>query len=806
MASTFIPVYRDTFCEYSGDSLSFYVLADEGVVFNGKAVKGPNEQNIRINVNRIAKDYLSQSLDNQAILADNQVFEHREAFRVFHFYRNDGILLGTYGVLFDWGLPFSGATTVLSDPITPHISKDMKAVYTVYNASGVTIDVDEDPITSNTYFELLNKNIVFPYSGGTSLIRFNTDYYPTTAVSAYTTSTAYTLSNLTHSSVVVTSAQNSGSTLLTGEVVFTYAGNVMGWDTTNVVTLRNETPVTAITWDSGITVNRPCWQSVPFDDEIYFPGTLSNFKKEAARTSNATCITECPFRFEASEDWVHFYRYDGQNWTTGYKFRSWPLVFTCDDNPDQTTRTATISTYSGNTLLKTTTLIQWPSGNTKTEPVWEDDYLHYTYRFADFGPFDREIEASPSRSLTLGYVSSLDASVIYPDGSKSGFRLPITDYLSVRGTVVQSGGKYYARVWTKVPATLFSTDTSDLASTVSAITMIPKQVVSAGSIRLPNSSTTLNYEGTVEDWLKVPKGDKNGTINNGYVQCTGGKVEYSAKSAYMRNEMEVCSDCGGYLYEYPKNSGDPTSVDIIYSGASTSVTSTWKCFDEYGNLMEPVSHTYSDGLGRVTYPRPPYTLYFGGVNPCDTSSVNYLISGSLRELYGPNGPTGTALDIDTRTIETPLLEKVDLLYLSVRPLDCDPYAPALSAASMSFNNVVSGRVTTDVANNVILLPNAKYAQIGGANFETMRLFIPSAIKLYVPQQSYRITELIIGPTMEEIIISGSRLLTELTELCFNAPADVFYDWLNTGMHRYDVIEKMPNLQVVHCLDADVHSW
>lgn len=147
---TLIPAYRDTYYEYSGDSLSFFIQVDgDEVVFQGNAVKGPNEDSIRININRIAKDYLSQSMPDFRD-ADGTILRHPEAFRIFRLYRNDGILLRSYGVLFDWEGEFGGEypgeipmslTKILSDPIRPNVSADMILPITVFGGfSGGTIN------------------------------------------------------------------------------------------------------------------------------------------------------------------------------------------------------------------------------------------------------------------------------------------------------------------------------------------------------------------------------------------------------------------------------------------------------------------------------------------------------------------------------------------------------------------------------------------------------------------------------------------------------------------------------------------
>lgn len=175
--STFIPAYKDTFYEYSGDSLSFYILMEGAVIYQGKAYKSPSETSIKINVNKIAKDYLEQHITDFRD-SDKVIHRHPQAFHFFDLYRADGTLLETYGVLFDWEGTFDGSTKVLSDPIKRSISKEMKPLFSVFSLYGDTFFIDFEPAIRNTYFTLLTTSLSINNAGGNYTIQWDTDYYP----------------------------------------------------------------------------------------------------------------------------------------------------------------------------------------------------------------------------------------------------------------------------------------------------------------------------------------------------------------------------------------------------------------------------------------------------------------------------------------------------------------------------------------------------------------------------------------------------------------------------------------------------
>ena len=274
MSTVYFPAYKDTYYETYSTSLSYYIETGGQIVFEGKAVRGPSGK-LRVNINKILKDYIENTIADFRNV-DGQVLPQPEAFKLFELKnQNNGEVLATYGVLFDWEGEWNGETKVLSDPIRKRISSAIKFPISVYSPSGETIVLSSGKITHSTYFHNLTPAIVFAYTGGTAQIIFDTDFEPISSISVSATTSGYTFSNITPTSVTVTAAPNTSAEDRSGYIIFLFEGNDLGWGRTYVDTLRSgSTPVTGITWLSGDTVHRDCWSTVPFEEELRVPNSF----------------------------------------------------------------------------------------------------------------------------------------------------------------------------------------------------------------------------------------------------------------------------------------------------------------------------------------------------------------------------------------------------------------------------------------------------------------------------------------------------------------------------------------------------
>lgn len=172
----FIPVVKDTYYETTLDTLDYKILLGGFTVFEGRAVKGP-EGTLKINVNKIFKDYIENKITDFREV-DGSVIAHPEAFRIFELRDSSDTLLETYGVLFDWDKEWNGEAALLSDPVRPSISQQMKFPISIYSPEGQTEIIDSEPIVTNTYFRPLWNPIGAPNPLVNVVYQWDTDYRP----------------------------------------------------------------------------------------------------------------------------------------------------------------------------------------------------------------------------------------------------------------------------------------------------------------------------------------------------------------------------------------------------------------------------------------------------------------------------------------------------------------------------------------------------------------------------------------------------------------------------------------------------
>ena len=222
----FIPVVKDTYYETTLDTLDYKILLDGYTVFEGRAVKGP-EGTLRINVNKIFKDYIENKITDFREV-DGSVIAHPEAFRIFELRDSSDTLLETYGVLFDWGKEWNGQSALLSDPVRPSISQQMKFPISIYSPNGQTETIDFVPIVTNTYFRLTETSIIVPNEGGEITIQWETDFYPISDIIPTASIEGVTFSNMSFTGVTVTVPQSPSAEGREFSITFTYNGKTLG--------------------------------------------------------------------------------------------------------------------------------------------------------------------------------------------------------------------------------------------------------------------------------------------------------------------------------------------------------------------------------------------------------------------------------------------------------------------------------------------------------------------------------------------------------------------------------------------------
>lgn len=224
--SIFIPVVKDTYYETTLDTLDYKILLGGFTVFEGRAVKGP-EGTLKINVNKIFKDYIENKITDFREV-DGSVIAHPEAFRIFELRDSSDTLLETYGVLFDWDKEWNGQSALLSDPVRPSISQQMKFPISIYSPNGQTERIDFVPIVTNTYFRLAETSIIVPNEGGEITIQWETDFYPISDIIPTASIEGVTFSDMSFTGVTVTVPQSPSAEGREFTITFTYNGKTLG--------------------------------------------------------------------------------------------------------------------------------------------------------------------------------------------------------------------------------------------------------------------------------------------------------------------------------------------------------------------------------------------------------------------------------------------------------------------------------------------------------------------------------------------------------------------------------------------------
>lgn len=142
-----IPIWRDTYYVVNGDNSPFeYSLELENgeTIFRGRAYAAPTEEFIRININKIAQDYLKQSVPPLTAATNiHNISEAEDAVHTFTLRDSGGNALASYEFYYDWSyrtIESESGTTALSEPINGKAVVGMIQLYSyilggvVYNA------------------------------------------------------------------------------------------------------------------------------------------------------------------------------------------------------------------------------------------------------------------------------------------------------------------------------------------------------------------------------------------------------------------------------------------------------------------------------------------------------------------------------------------------------------------------------------------------------------------------------------------------------------------------------------------------
>lgn len=135
MAVIYAPVYKDTYYTTTASSLNYTIYKGSQLIFSGRAVKMPSQDEIRININKVCQDYLWQNLEFP--LGSTQT--HSNASATFYLKNAAGSsTIQDYKFIdcYDYDFTWTGTTgTTLSNPICDVYATGVKIPTTRVNSS-----------------------------------------------------------------------------------------------------------------------------------------------------------------------------------------------------------------------------------------------------------------------------------------------------------------------------------------------------------------------------------------------------------------------------------------------------------------------------------------------------------------------------------------------------------------------------------------------------------------------------------------------------------------------------------------------
>lgn len=129
----YAPIYKDTYYTSTSSSLNYTITYNGTVIFSGRAVKMPNRDSIKININKICQKYLFQDIDT-LLTGSSSSQSNPNAIGDFVLKNGAGTTLETYRFIYDWDYDHSwnNNAVTLSQPVNGEfISGMMKLKTTV---------------------------------------------------------------------------------------------------------------------------------------------------------------------------------------------------------------------------------------------------------------------------------------------------------------------------------------------------------------------------------------------------------------------------------------------------------------------------------------------------------------------------------------------------------------------------------------------------------------------------------------------------------------------------------------------------
>lgn len=169
--TTYGPIWKDVNYTTTASSVVYRIQLDGNVIYSGKAVKYPGAQYLKINVNKVCRNYLSSDIDNLLDELPGNITRqyHYNEQRTFKLYVND-VNVQDYMFYQDYSYNTDKATTgnvIISSPINGHYVPGMMRLRTTRITSNSPIVYTEgyigNPSIQDEYFGYTTQVNCAPY-------------------------------------------------------------------------------------------------------------------------------------------------------------------------------------------------------------------------------------------------------------------------------------------------------------------------------------------------------------------------------------------------------------------------------------------------------------------------------------------------------------------------------------------------------------------------------------------------------------------------------------------------------------------
>lgn len=237
----YAPIYKDTYYTASQESLVYTISIENSTIFSGKAYRMPGESQLRININKICRNYLTTEFGN--LFDGSDSIRNYDTVVEFKLKNGSGTVLETYRFLNCWEYGYTwshSSATILSNPVNGHYVASQLKPQTRVNASSPSTNAPTVYTSAHTgnYNKLVCADYVIYYlnaRGGVDAFAFEGRCTKTDEITPHTASRAFNnntreFEKLRYISEVRTSyTLNTG--LLTREQAENFALNLIGSNT-----------------------------------------------------------------------------------------------------------------------------------------------------------------------------------------------------------------------------------------------------------------------------------------------------------------------------------------------------------------------------------------------------------------------------------------------------------------------------------------------------------------------------------------------------------------------------------------------